>query len=127
MGTSFSIKLSSYADHIPKKQLKLQIDALLDGINQSMSTYFDESEVSQFNHSRSVDWQQSSEDLITVLVEANNMSELTQGAFDITVGPLVNLWGFGPDPRIIKSPEKNKIKQRLNQVGYKKLLIDKKS
>ncbi len=125
MGTSFSIKISSYSDHIPKKQLKLQIDAVLDGINQGMSTYQEDSEISRFNQSSSIDWQQSSADLISVLVEANKISRLTQGAFDVTVGPLVNLWGFGPDPRILKAPEKNKIKQALNQIGYKKLLIDK--
>ncbi len=125
MGTSFSIKLSSYTDHIPKKKLKKQIDELLDDINQCMSTYLKESEVSRFNHSRSIDWQHESEDLIRVLVEANNVSELTQGAFDVTVGPLVNLWGFGPDPRIFKSPEKNKVERVLNQIGYKKLIIDK--
>ncbi len=126
MGTSFSIKISSFPDNIPQKQLKSQIDSVLNEINQKMSTYLDNSEVSQFNHSQSIEWQHSSEDLIRVLLEAKKVSDLTQGAFDVTVGPLVNLWGFGPDPRVFKSPEKNKIDQRLNQVGYKKLLIDKK-
>ncbi len=125
MGTSFSIKISAFPDNIPQKQLKLQIDSVLNDVNQRMSTYLENSEISRFNRSQSIEWQHSSEDLTRVLLEAKKVSDLTQGAFDVTVGPLVNLWGFGPDPRIYKAPEKDIIEQRLNQIGYKKLLIAK--
>lgn len=124
MGTSFSIKVSRLPDNVKQKQLKGQIDSLLDEINQSMSTYIKTSEVSQFNYSKSTKWINVSHDLFNVLVVARRTSELTQGAFDITIGPLVDLWGFGPDLRTYQQPEKNKIQLRLNQIGYKKLLID---
>jgi len=58
-----------------------------------------------------------------VLKTAQNISELTQGAFDITIGPLVNLWGFGPEKMAFSVPEEAKIKQRLNQTGYQNLLL----
>ena len=62
-----------------------------------MSTYRGNSELSQFNHSSSTDWTPVSRELCEAVDEAIDFGDLTDGAFDITVGPLVNLWGFGPD------------------------------
>jgi thiamine biosynthesis lipoprotein len=49
---------------------------------------------------------------------------ISGGAFDITVGPLVNLWGFGPDPMLFVAPDAVLIRQTLTKIGYQKLLFD---
>jgi len=61
--------------------------------------------------------------LFEVLKTAQNISEISQGAFDISIAPLVNLWGFGPDEITYTVPEASKIKQQLNQIGYQHLLL----
>jgi FAD:protein FMN transferase len=118
MGTSFSIKASSLPDKLNSTQLQRDIDALLTRINGQMSTYLDDSELSRLNHNPSTEWQGISEALFQVLFEANKISLLSKGAFDITVGPLVNLWGFGPDPMTYKPPTDTEIQEQLNLIGY---------
>jgi len=65
-------------------------------INQAMSPYLAQSELSVFNRTDTLDWQSCSAPLATVAEHALEMSRFTQGAFDPTIGPLVNRFGFGP-------------------------------
>ena len=124
MGTSFTIKAPVVPESVDQQALKQLIKALLLEINSSMSTYIETSEISLFNHSTSTDWQEVSPRFFEVLRMAQNISELTQGAFDISIAPLVNLWGFGPDLTTYTVPEASKIKQRLNQIGYQHLSLN---
>jgi thiamine biosynthesis lipoprotein len=123
MGTSFTVKIVNSG--VGKGSLRQSINELLAGINDSMSTYLPDSELSRFNRQQSTEWVSVSDELLTVLRLAKKVSEETQGAFDITVGPVVNLWGFGPDKNRLERPEQAKISNLMKQVGYKKLLIDK--
>ncbi len=72
------------------------IDALLATINAAMSTYQADSELSAFNASTLTSPQAASDELLTVLQAAHDVYDATGGALDVTVGPLVDLWGFGP-------------------------------
>jgi thiamine biosynthesis lipoprotein len=83
-----------------------------------MSTYDEASEVSRFNASRTTDWIEMSAETVAVVDEALRISALTRGAFDITVGPLVNLWGFGPAGRSPSPPSEEAIASALGRVGY---------
>ena len=65
-------------------------------INQAMSPYMVQSELSAFNRTETVDWQVCSRPLADVADHALEMSRFTDGAFDPTIGPLVNRFGFGP-------------------------------
>lgn len=121
MGTSFSIKVPQLPEAVDPEQLKKGIDQRLQAINNAMSTYLSDSELSRFNANRSTDWQLVSAPLFAVLNQARQISLLSAGAYDITVGPLVNLWGFGPDPMVFEAPDDQSIKQRLNQIGYQHL------
>nr|MBC8308436.1 FAD:protein FMN transferase [Pelagibacterales bacterium] len=94
-------------------------------INQSMSTYIKESELSNINFSTISDWQSISNDLFEVIDHAINVSLKTNGAFDITIAPLVNLWGFGPDKLQNKIPTDEIIELTKQNTGYKKISIDK--
>jgi thiamine biosynthesis lipoprotein len=126
-GTSFHIKVSKLPESVVSEQLKHQIMALLDEINGQMSTYLEDSELSSFNQNTSTDWVPVSAPLFTVLKEAQRISRLTNGAFDVTVGSLVNLWGFGPDPMKFVAPDDALIQARLNKIGYKYLSIKEES
>ena len=126
-GTTYTIKAPILAASIKNTELRQQITQLLDKLNAQMSTYQQDSELSQFNQSRSTEWQSVSTELYAVLKQAKVISELSKGAFDITVGPLVNLWGFGPDPMSFVAPEKAKIEQQLQKLGYQNLLLDDKT
>jgi thiamine biosynthesis lipoprotein len=86
-----------------------------------MSTYDPDSELSRFNRNPSTDWITVSPELHRVVAEGLRISELTGGAFDITVGPLVNLWGFGPEPRRDQVPSDGAIAQARERVGYRRL------
>ena len=101
----------------------------LDAVNERMSTYIKNSELSQINQNSSPDNIEISKPLRTVLEAAKNVTRDSQGAFDITVGPLVNAWGFGPDkkrkspsPELIADLKKNSGDQlwSLDQNGVRK-------
>nr|WP_320134965.1 FAD:protein FMN transferase [uncultured Amphritea sp.] len=117
MGTSFSVKWVS-SDASVDAALPAQIDQLLVDINHSMSTYQDDSELSRINQMPAGESVMLSKGLTQVLKQALEISHSSGGAFDVTVGPLVNLWGFGPDGRIIRAPADADIQALRQRVGY---------
>ena len=125
MGTTYSVKINADNAFVEKNQISDDIDEILSEINQSMSTYIKESELSNINFSTISDWQSLSDDLFEVIDHAINVSLKTNGAFDITIAPLVNLWGFGPDKLQNKIPTDEIIELTKQNTGYKKISIDK--
>lgn len=123
MGTSFSVKWVD-TDDSRVAAIRKQTGVLLARINQQMSTYIDNSELSQLNRALPGVAHPVSPELMQVLLLAQSISERTEGAFDVTVGPLVNLWGFGPDGRIAHQPEQARIDQLRERVGYRFLHPD---
>ena len=121
MGTTFSIKLVSPRVELDMELLNDQVHRLLESANERMSTYAEKSELSLFNASRSTDWFGVSAELCTAIESALSLSRLTNGAFDVTVGPLVNLWGFGPDGSQSEPPAETAITAARDRVGYDKL------
>ena len=125
MGTTYSVKINADNAFVEKNQISDDIDEILSEINQSMSTYIKESELSNINFSTISGWQSISDDLFEVIDHAINVSLKTNGAFDITIAPLVNLWGFGPDKLQNKIPTDEIIELTKKNTGYKKISIDK--
>jgi len=126
MGTTFEVKL--VARKIPQCQIEIirqEILTQLDDVNGKMSTYLSSSEISRLNRSRETSPQRLSRKTITVLAEARHISTITQGAFDITVGPLVNIWGFGPESRSQKTPTPEEILELKSQTGWEKIELNK--
>ncbi|MDR3199029.1 MAG: FAD:protein FMN transferase [Planctomycetaceae bacterium] len=128
MGTDYSVKVADFVKGTGSdvwKNIKTQIQQRLDGIDRAMSTYRADSEVSRFNNSDSTDWFDVSKDTAEVVKTALEISRLTEGAFDITVAPLVDLWGFGANQQsdlTIKDLEEKTI--RIKQIiGYDKLEV----
>lgn len=127
MGTTYSVKIASKDPIIDKATIHSDIEKILKDINQLMSTYIDNSELSRFNQNKSTDWQDISLELYTVIEHANYISRITSGAFDMTVGPLVNLWGFGPNPDTQEIPSDPVIATIKQYVGYEKINFNKSS
>jgi thiamine biosynthesis lipoprotein len=124
MGTTYSIKI--VRQHAKTKELKIQfrIDSVLIDINKKMSTYLDDSELTKFNNSKDTNWIKVSQDLVIVISQALEVSEASGGFYDITVGPLVNLWGFGPVFKNKKIPSPDEIEERKKSIGYHNILVD---
>jgi thiamine biosynthesis lipoprotein len=120
MGTTYSVKGVGAAT--PPGGLGERIEAVLDEVNRAMSTYIEDSEISAFNRHDVVPFP-ASPALLEVVAEAQRIAELSGGAFDITVGPLVDAWGFGPAD-VDEMPSEELIDRLLNQVGHNKLKID---
>jgi len=127
MGTTYTIKINSPSTDKTSKSIKQDIESILNNINQIMSTYLSDSELSKLNHSDSVDWIKLSPDLFSVIEQGIHISEETDGNFDITIGPLVNLWGFGPGEILSVIPAYTDIQNAREQVGYQYLQLDKTS
>ncbi len=97
MGTSYHITVIERETVATNQQeLQIAVDQQLALINQQMSTYIEDSELSRFNAASVDEWVNVSNNLFDIVVLSLELSWLSNGAFDITVGPLVNLWGFGP-------------------------------
>ncbi|MGB5738564.1 MAG: FAD:protein FMN transferase [Woeseia sp.] len=121
MGTTYSVKLIA-ADE--PDGLSAQIGMTLAAIDGSMSTYLPDSELSKFNADTRTSWIEVSKQLCAVIDQAQQISERSGGAFDVTVGPLVNLWGFGSAGIADQPPEQQAIIAALEMVGFRRLQTD---
>jgi len=124
MGTWYSIKYLPPSAVTPE-QINTQIHAKLVRVDELMSTYKHESEISLFNAAPTLEWFEISAETAEVVALAQRVSQQTQGAFDITVARLVDLWGFGPAFQEPEIPDSEQIKQVLSQVGYQNLQLNK--
>lgn len=124
MGTTYTVKyLNSPQDKLPNATtIQAELNTLLHDINQQMSTYQVDSEISRFNQMKASQGAMPiSADFATVLNEAIRLNQVTEGALDVTIGPLVNLWGFGPDKRVNKTPTPNELAQAISSIGLDKI------
>ncbi len=109
--------------HPSALNLKTSVDSLLHIWNQALSTYIPNSEISRFNDSDSC-FTFESEYFYPVLKKSREVYENSGGAFDPTVGPLVNAWGFGPDKSL--SPDSARIDSLKVLIGFDKIHFDRK-
>lgn len=111
MGTRYSVLLPDIASQQVIVALKAAIDSRLDEIVSLASTYDVQSELSRFNRAGAGDWVDVSPELVDIVLAARGLHEATGGAFDPSVGPLVNLWGFGPeeDNRLPSEAERRRV------------------
>ncbi|MEJ2658343.1 MAG: FAD:protein FMN transferase [Desulfobacterales bacterium] len=123
MGTTYHIKMvTGMFSHA--KNLQEKIDARLEEINQSMSTFRKDSEISRFNSDQNVGEKfRISDDFYNVLIVAKKIYEETGGAWDGTIKPLVDLWGFGNGKIKHTVPEKSQIEALLSKVGFNNIEI----
>src|SRR4051794_15835592 len=103
-GTTYHIKYVSPATPVDRDELQRDVEQELAAIDREMSTYRDDSEISRFNRARAGEWFDVSRAVAEVVAASRQISEKTGGAQDITVGPLVKLWHFGPKPKNVPRP-----------------------
>ena len=96
MGTTYNVSYVATPFGHPVKEVSALVDKALADVDQRMSTYKPDSELMQFNRAPIGQPFKISPDIVQLVQEARKVSEMSAGAYDITVGPLVNLWGFGP-------------------------------
>ncbi|MEO9474193.1 MAG: FAD:protein FMN transferase [Cyclobacteriaceae bacterium] len=119
MGTiTYNVKYIDKTEPVSKSK----IDSVLRAFNQSLSTYIPDSEISILNQSGELN---SPSRLFTdVMQESYRVYEMTSGAYDPTVGTLVNVWGFGPDKsRLV--PDSTLVDSLRQFVGLQKIVLEK--
>ncbi|NOH52451.1 FAD:protein FMN transferase [Vibrio coralliilyticus] len=124
MGTTYNIKYIE-SEGIPSPEaLQKEVDRLLEEVNDQMSTYRKDSELSRFNQNQKSTPFEVSPQTATVVKEAIRLNGLTLGALDVTVGPLVNLWGFGPEARPEVVPTDEELAARKANTGIQHLTVE---
>jgi thiamine biosynthesis lipoprotein len=123
MGTTFHVKVVSQKTDLG--DLETRINARLAEINRSMSTYDPQSEISRFNQEARVDQPfPISGDFLEVVSAGLRLYKLTEGAWDATVNPLVNLWGFGSrSDEERRLPADEEIAALLPAVGFRHISV----
>lgn len=123
MGTTYNVKYLESEGIPTATALQAEIDAMLVDVNKLMSTYDPDSELSQFNRWDSSEPFALSGETLNVMAEAKRLGKMSQGVLDVTVGPLVNLWGFGPEAVPETVPSAALIEQTREKTGLNKLVL----
>ena len=123
MGTTYSIKFSTFNDSLDSLRIANKVDSLLLNINNQMSTWNNDSEISKFNKWVSLEPYFVSNEFLEVLNTSLSISKKTNGYFDIAIFDLMSMWGFGPSPKQ-GTPKNNSIDSVLQFTGYENLNVN---
>lgn len=123
-GTTYHITLIPGERAVDAAALQQRIEQRLAGIDLALSNYRDDSELAAFNRAPVEEWIELGADLRAVLELATSISLLSGGAFDATVAPLVELWGFGAGTPRNEPPDAAAIEQARARVGFQHLQLD---
>lgn len=122
MGTFYSIKFISLTEQ-SFATWQQRVDVRLNEVNARLSMFNPKSEISRFNQTPAGQPFKLTTDFYRVLLESQHLYEITQGAWDGTVKPLVDLWGFGTKNRPTTLPEPGQIQEALARTGFLKLVL----
>lgn len=123
MGSAWTVKVVGLPP-ADARALRAGIQARFDAVDLALSTWRADSALSGFNARDDGEWADIDPELAAVLRYALSLGADSGGAYDVTVGPLVNLWGFGPDPASWRVPEAAAIDAARARVGWRKVEID---
>ena len=124
MGSTYSIKYVRSEGSPSLDQLKHETDAILSEVDQQMSTYRDDSLIEQFNQAPAGTCQSMPEPVLELVEAGRLLNQQSQGAFDLTLEPLLNLWGFGPKGRAEKVPTAEQLAAARARTGMQHLRRD---
>lgn len=124
MGTRFSIEIAETVSAPAQAEIEQAVLDTLTSVDTLASTYRADSELAQINASNSTDWLPVSTNLCELLTQASALSTRTQGAFDITLGGLTNLWGFGPAASTDTPPSAADLTNAMAASGQQRLELD---
>ena len=123
MGTTFTVKVvTESGDEATTHRVAELVREVVDTVDGAMSTYRSDSEIEIFNR-HGTEPLKASPEMLVVVAEAQRVARLSNGAFDITVGPLVDLWGFGPSG-VTEEPSEERLAELVAIMGYEQIAVD---
>jgi len=126
MGTTYTVRAPDCLSGACKQDVASAIEARLQELENRFSHYQADSELSRFNQHTSTAWFPVSSELAALTQMALEVSRLSDGAFDITVAPAVNAWGFGPENpagSIHRPPDDASVQQAKQTISYRQLHV----
>lgn len=123
MGTSWNVKLVAPAG-FPNTQAQAGIQATLDRVVREMSNWEPDSDLSRFNHAEPGSWHTLPAGFAQVLACAQEVARESEGAFDPTLGTLVELWGFGPAGSVGAPPSVEALQAARARCAWDALTFD---
>jgi thiamine biosynthesis lipoprotein len=123
MGTSWSVQLVA-PKLLPLLDVLTGMQKELDRVVAQMSTWDAESDLSRFNRAPAGTWHVLPEEFFAVLAYALSVADTSGGAYDPTIGPLVNLWGFGPEPKRTAMPSGRELDAARARCGWRQVLLE---
>ncbi|MFQ3788679.1 FAD:protein FMN transferase [Halomonas sp. A29] len=123
-GSFYQVTIADSLTQGQARELEEGLLEVLEQVDAAMSIYRDDSELMAFNQAPLEEWQPLSNELIEVLAISQSVSEASGGAFDVTIGGLVNLWSFGSEARPREVPDAETLQARLDEVGPHSVEID---
>ena len=124
MGSRYSIQYVRRATVAGPVEVRRQVEAILDEVDRQMSTYRGDSDIERFNRLPTNSCQTMPSPLLELVSVGEQLSQQSEGAYDLTVGPLMNLWGFGPQARGEQVPSAQALALARQRVGYGHLRIE---
>lgn len=124
MGSTYSVKYVRSEGVAPHGEIKAATEQILAEIDQQMSTYRADSLIEQFNRAAPGTCQAMPEGVLTLIAAGNRLHDESGGAFDLTLEPLLDLWGFGPKGQGEAVPSQQKLDEVRQRVGQRHLRIE---
>ncbi|MFJ3049535.1 FAD:protein FMN transferase [Pseudomonas nitroreducens] len=124
MGSSYTVQFVPTGKSPDATKLKTEVDAILAGLDEQFSTYRDDSVISRFNALPAGACMALPADMLKLWHYGEQLSRQSGGAFDLTVEPLMNLWGFGPQSRSEKVPDAAALERERARVGHQHLRLN---
>ncbi|MHC8354822.1 FAD:protein FMN transferase [Pseudomonas sp. LB3P81] len=123
MGSTYSIKYLRHADLPAAAEVRVEVEKILAEVDRQMSTYRSDSDIERFNDLPANRCQKMPAPVLELVRVGEQLSEQSEGSYDLTVEPLLNLWGFGPQAREEKVPTAQALATVRQRVGYQHLRI----
>lgn len=124
MGSTYSIKYVRGQGVAEARTLQAGVEAILAEVDRQMSTYRDDSLIERFNLAPAGTCMAMPGEVLELVRLGESLSQQSDGAFDLTVEPLLDLWGFGPRGRGERVPSAEAIAAARQRVGHVHLHID---
>ncbi|OYQ00785.1 thiamine biosynthesis protein ApbE [Pseudomonas mandelii] len=124
MGSRYSIQYVRHSSTPGPKAVQAEVENILAEVDRQFSTYRSDSDIERFNDLPANRCQKMPAPILKLIRFAQQLSEQSEGAYDLTVEPLLNLWGFGPQAREEKVPAARALAEVRQRVGYQHLRID---
>ncbi|MGH1373724.1 MAG: FAD:protein FMN transferase [Cellvibrionaceae bacterium] len=124
MGTTYNLTLVSETQIDNPSALQAEVDGVLKALNQQVSTYIPDSEINRLKQRPINEWLDISTSMEDVLSVSLTVSDWSAGAFDVTLRPLIDLWGFGPSESLDQVPASKAVDDALSRIGFEHLRLD---